>query len=652
MNNLFAQLRCSGNGKLIAVLALRLLLVFLMYSLVRCAFFVYNRDLLGMETWGQLANALRGGLLFDASAIAYTNALVILLHILPMRARHSVGYQRAIGWVYWLSNVPMFVFNLADVVYVRFTGRRTTLDVLEEFSNENPFNFLSFFLSYWGVTLFGLICIALWVWLYRRIRVVSLLRTEATKRYYLASILSMVLIAWLTVAAMRGGFTAATRPIAAANAVAFVDKVQQRELVLNTPFVLIRFIGKAPLPEYRYMSNDEARQIFDPIYRAGEHPSPHAATLQGRNVVLIIWESMAREWVGALNRDIEGYEGYTPFIDSLIQHSYCFENAYAGGLKSIDAMPNLLASLPKPGVPFVVSLYSGNELGSIVRVLSEEEGYTSAYFHNADNGLMGFDAMAKQLGFQHYYGKNEFGDDREHDGRWGIWDEPFLQFFGRTISTLKEPFFVTEFTTTSHHPFNIPSKYRDVFLEGPMPIHKCIRYTDYAIKRFFDYARTQPWYMNTLFVITADHAVAGALPEYADVRGIYRIPMIFFDPQGELVGRSLEAVQQADLMPTLLDLMGLERPMVAFGKSMFMTEGKHWAVSAINSGYQLVMGDLLMQYDGANVLAVYNLKDDPRLTKNIKNEPLPEITEMLRFLKAYLQQYSERMRHNRLVVSD
>lgn len=646
MATFFARLR----GHILVVLVLRLLLVFVMYSLARAAFYIYNYDLIAVDTLPQLVPIFLGGLRFDASAIAYTNSLVILLHILPLPCRYEVGYQRAIGWVYWLSNIPMLIFNLGDVVYFRFTTRRTTLDVLREFSNENPLHFLRFFWDYWGVTLIGLVCIVLWVWLYAQIKPSAPSRAKAGVWYYVSSTLAMLVVAGLTVASMRGGFTAVTRPITAANAMVYVDRTQQREVVLNTPFVMLRHIGKTPLPEYRYMSQEEAVRLFNPVYKGGENPSPHAATLRGRNVVLIICESMAREWSGRLNADIDGYEGYTPFLDSLMQHSYTFEDAYANGSKSIDAMPSLLASVPRPGVPFVLSVYSGNELSSIVRLLREDEGYTTAYFHNADNGSMGFDALARQLGYEHYYGRDEFDDDSEYDGIWGIWDEPFLQFFGRTISTLREPFFATEFTTTSHHPFNIPDRYREVFPEGEIPIHKCIRYTDHAIREFFAYARTQPWYMNTLFIITADHSAQGALQEYKNARGAYRIPIIFFDPRGELIGRSTDPVHQSDLMPTLIDLMGLERPVVAFGKNMFRTEGKHWVVSAINSGYQLIMGDYLLQYDGAQVLAVYNMKDDPRLGTNLKDESLPEIAEMRRFLEAYLQQYAERMRTNRLTV--
>lgn len=631
-------------------LALRLGLVALMYTLMRGIFYLYNKDLLGIDSWHQLGRIFYGGLRFDASAIIYTNVLVILLHLLPLTVRHRPKYQRAIGWIYWLSNIPMLVLNLGDVVYYRFTGRRTSLDVLDEFASEDPLGFVHFLWSYWGITLTGITLVTVWVWLYRRIAVVVRPTLRRPWLYYISSLVLSTVCVGLSIGAMRGGFLHATRPISPANASAYVDKAEQRAMVLNTPFTMLRLIGKPELPPYRFMPDEKATKYFDPIYRPEVQPTPYSGKMRGRNVVVIIWESLAREWVGGLNQDIHDYEGYTPFVDSLLSQSYYFTEAYAGGTKSIDAMPNLFSSVPKPDSPFVLSPYSGNRLSSIAQI-ARDAGYSTAFFHNAPNGSMGFDAMAHQLGFEYYYGKDEFGDNSQFDGSWGIWDEPFLQFVCRTLGSLQEPFLAAEFTTTSHEPYRLPKDYESVFSEGPLPIHRCVRYTDYALRQFFTLARSQPWYANTLFVITADHAVPGVLEQYKNSRGAFRIPMIFFDPQGMLVGSNSEAiVQQADLMPTLIDLLGLERDVVAFGKNMLAPTGANWAVNTISGGYQLIRDNYLLQYDGERLLGVYDYKVDPKLTQNLKNEKLPEVKGHVEFLQAYLQQFSERMRSNSLVV--
>lgn len=626
------------------VLVWRICIVLVIYTLCRGLFAWYNADLLQLDGWATIARIFRGGLVFDLSGVLYVNLLVIVLHVLPIPWKYHPRYIRTLDIIYWLCNIPALACNLADIVYYRFTGRRTGLEVLDEFSNENPSHFLGFFVDYYPITLSGITLIALWVLLYRLMRP-STKPKLSTKAYYAYSILAFLLWGVFTVGGLRGGYFRKSRPIAPNNASIYVDKPQQQPMVLNTPFVIIRTGDKQHLSEYDY--GDDIKSLYSAELREPE-ASPYSGAFRGRNVVVIIWESLASEWTGELNRDIAGYTGFTPFLDSLMRESYLFERAYASGLKSIDAMPAIFASVARPIVPFVSSVYSGNALNGLPEML-RRKGYDTRFYHNAPNGSMGFDAMAHQLGFASYRGKNEFNNDDEYDGAWGIWDEPFLQYVAEDISTMREPFLASEFTTTSHSPYRIPERYHDRFPQGTNPQHRCMRYTDYALEQFFRTARTKPWYNNTLFIIVADHSVPGELEAYKNANGAFRIPIIFHDPQGKLRGRDTETVvQQADFLPTLADLLGLDEAMITFGNNMFREGGEHFAVHHINDVYQMVRGDYAMQFDGERVIALYNAKLDPRFERDIKDEAPEVIAEMLPFFKAYLQEFSHRMRGNLL----
>ncbi|MDY3090456.1 MAG: sulfatase-like hydrolase/transferase [Porphyromonas sp.] len=637
------QMRAS----LPSVLCQRFALALLIYTLTRAVFGLYNADLLGFTSASEVLHVFVGGLRFDLAGLLYVHLLVIALHLLPLRLCYRAGYQTMLSWLYWLCNVPAFLFNMGDIVYYRYTGNRTTLSVFSEFANEDKWAFVGFFLSYWPVTLTGLALMAPWIWLYRRIGRATMPELSAARFYGLGIALIFPTIA-LVIGGIRGGFSVATFPIAPGHATHYIARPEQRAMVLNTPFTLIRLAGKPGLSPWRYMSEEEARQRYSAL-RADARPSEWTGRFAGRNIVLIVWESLSREWVGSLNRHIAGYEGFTPHLDTLIwEQGFAFERAYAGGGKSIDALPALLAGVPRPGVPFVMSPYSGNALYALPHILGAE-GYQTRFYHNAPNGSMGFDAMARQLGFGAYRGKDEFGDDSEFDGRWGIWDEPFLQFMARDLTSVREPFLAVEFTTTSHDPYRIPEKYHARFPEGKHPQHRCMRYTDYALAEFFRTARQQPWYQNTLFVITADHATAGDLEYYKNQHGAYAIPMIFFDPRGELRGLNTERiVQQSDLMPTLLDLLGIKRPVVAFGHNMFAEDEEHFAVNALDGAYQIIRGDYLMQYDGERVLGLYNIRLDPELKTDLRARAPEVLTEMLPLMQAYLQDFSQRMRENKL----
>jgi phosphoglycerol transferase MdoB-like AlkP superfamily enzyme len=387
----------------------------------------------------------------------------------------------------------------------------------------------------------------------------------------------------------------------------------------------------------------------------------HSSTIHLNNVVILIVESFGREYIGALNETLEGgkYQGYTPFVDELCDSSATFRWSFCNGRKSIDGMPSILSGIPMFVEPFFLTPASMNEVGGIAQALGEN-GYETAFFHGAENGSMGFQAFARKTGFQKYFGRTEynadsrFDGDKDFDGMWAIWDEPFLQFYAQQMSELREPFMTAVFTASSHHPFRIPEEYRDTFPEGPLIIHKCIRYTDHALRRFFETARRQPWFKNTLFVLTSDHTNLSDHDFYQTDIGGFCSPIIFYDPSGQLLqpGRRESIAQQTDIMPSVLGLLGYDKPFVAFGCDLFQTPpDSTWAVNYNNGIYQYVKHNLLLQLNSATgqSTALYELTDS-LLQHNILGQR-PVQPQMERELKAIIQQYMSRMNENRLMVT-
>ena len=136
---------------------------------------------------------------------------------------------------------------------------------------------------------------------------------------------------------------------------------------------------------------------------------------------------------------------------------------------------------------YLTSTYGENKLSSIASSLVSK-GYSSAFFHGGYNGTMNFDNYTKKVGYRHYYGKNQYNDDRDYDGNWGIYDEPFLQYTVKQLDTISKPFVATVFTLSSHHPYKIPEQHKGSFPKGTMIVHETVGYTDYALKRFFESA--------------------------------------------------------------------------------------------------------------------------------------------------------------------
>lgn len=622
----------------------RIVLALLMLTVARCIFLWHNADLLHLESTAATLRAFQGGLRFDLAALVYLNALTLVLHFLPQRWTAQRWGRTLLRWTYLVPNIVGLIANMADVVYFRFTLNRTTMAVFREFSNENPFRFFGFLWDFLPITLLTLSLIALWNAL-DRIPQLRVLGWKACKEAMVSTALFLV-CGVLAFGSVRGTFSD-LRPLAPHNASLYCNEPQQQALVLNTPFSLLRTAGKTAMPIHTYFSEAEANRYFS-AERVPTTDGTLSGRFKGRNVVMIIWESMAKEWVGGLNQQHPNYPTYTPFVDSLLPHSFAMTDAYACGTQSVDAMPALFGSITRPGQPFVTSPYAGNGLTALPEFL-KKAGYYTAFFHNAQNGSMGFDAFSRKMGFHDYFGMDEYNNPKDFDGGWGIWDEEFLQFFAHKLSTFKQPFFATEFTISSHHPFHLPARYEKDFPRDDVAYHALIRYTDMSLRKFFQTVRTMPWYRNTLFIITADHAVPGARQEYKNAVGRFSIPFIFYDPREEWVGTSATTFQQADFLPTLLDLLDLQQPrMISFGHNAFSPAAPHFAVSSIGQMYQMVQGEWVLHFDGDKVQGFYNKREDPNLKRNLAGQNLPAMQGMLPVLKAYLQDFTHRMKDNRL----
>ena len=275
------------------------------------------------------------------------------------------------------------------------------------------------------------------------------------------------------------------------------------------------------------------------------------------------------------------------------------------------------------------------------------KGYYSAFFHGADHGSMGFESFSKVIGYNDYYAledfvkKPEYGGSDMFDGFWAIWDEEFLQYMCDEMSTFREPFVVSAFTASSHHPYNVPERYQDIYpQEGNLPIYRGIRYSDHALKLFFDKASQQPWFDNTLFVLTADHTNLSEHPQYQSDYGKFRVPIIFYCPQDSLSGRRPCIAQQSDITPSILGYLGYDKPYYGFGQDLFhVTDGETWAANLQNGLYSYYKGDLVIQFDGENETGLFAYRDDPTLKQNLKGTQPQIEQEMLRHLKALIQQY-------------
>ena len=435
---------------------LNMLVAYLVWMLSRVAFFAENWSTFApYMSWSLFKSMLHGALVFDTSALLYVNSLYLVLMLLPLHLKERPGFHKGLKWLFVVTNAIALAMNLMDAVYFQYTGRRSTVSVFTEFANEGNIAsiILTEFARHWYLVL-AFIALVFILW-----RCYTKPRLEVYRfghHYYISQLVALLVMIPLAIVGIRGSVTAGTRPITISNANQFVNRPVESSVVLNTPFSMIRSIGKKAFVTPDYMTPQEMEAIYSPVH---EHPAMDGG-IPGKNVVILIVESMGKEYIGSLNRDLDGgsYKGYMPFIDSLLSQSLTFKYSYANGRISMDAMPSILSGLPMMVEPFFLTPASLNDVEGLPMMLGRE-GYSSAFFHGAHNISMGFSAYAHSIGYQHYYGLDEYcqspkyGGMDDFDGKWAIWDEPFLQFTLDGIGGMKQPFLATVFTASSHHPY-------------------------------------------------------------------------------------------------------------------------------------------------------------------------------------------------------
>ena len=628
-------------------------IAYVLYFMARIIYLLVNYSYFEQGlSFSHLIEMLGGGLVFDTSAILVTNIPYIVMMLFPWHAKENNTYQLICKWVFIVINGIALTINLCDSVYFQYTMRRTTTTVFREFSNEG--NLGSIFLTETLHHLYLVLLFAFFIWCAWRLYVKTGLECKRLRPwpYALTVFLSLAAFAPFVVAGIRGGFTTAVRPIAISNANQYVNRPVEAALVLNTPFSLYRTIGKDVfvVPDY-YSSEQEMEGIYTPV-----HVPSDTIPMTKKNVVVLIVESFGREYIGALNKTLEGgrYKGYTPYVDALIRKSVTFTHSYCNGRKSIDGMPSILSSIPMFVEPFFLTPASMNHIDGLASILAAE-GYQTAFFHGAQRGSMGFQAFSRATGFQNYYGREDydddtrFGGDRDFDGMWAIWDEPFLQYYATKMSEMKEPFMTAVFTASSHHPYAIPEQYKSQYPEEGIIIHKCIRYTDMAIGKFFEKVSREPWFNNTIFVLTSDHTNLSDHAFYQTDIGGFCSPIIIYEPgnpkrQGEVQDK---IAQQIDILPTVLGMLHYQKPFFSFGIDVLNTPKEDtWAVNYLNGIYQYVKQGYVLQFDGVQSKAVYSLNDS-LMQHNLVGKT-PKQPQMERELKAIIQQYMSRMTQDRL----
>ena len=659
------KLKALTNSNLLK----QMLFAFGILSISRLVWFVANVFWLPPIGIDEYVYAHLVGIYFDIPVVALIYLPVWIWVVYGDSWRQQFPIVNRILFV--ISSMVVLIFNGIDTGYSQVTAKRSGFELFDTLGDDAN-RFAPYLTDNWYIIL-GLAAIGYLI--FRWVPVRGQYPDINFRARPLRGLVATAAFGGLWLLSFRGGFQ--LRPLRAIDASNFVQP-EIAPLVTSTPLQIISTWQRNGLPDFEFEiqfptnstvtsdpKNSRAHQwLFDSSTTLT--PFPMSRTLGGGwvqpNIVFIVVESLARDYTGFGNG-----KPFTPFLDKIaadpqtIQFPYCFAN----GTKSIEMVPSIFCGMPSLMSEFyVTSAYANNKVNNAYQLA---KGYKTAFFHGSNNGTMGFQSFLKQTGLQQYHGIDQYPSDlynRDFDGNWGIFDEPYLQHFSNCLDTLNNPnipFFASVFTLSSHHPYTIPAPYLNKLPGSPGTVQHTIAYADIALQKFLQTASTKPWFKNTVFVITGDHTSHSDKEYFYSQSGHYEVPFLIYAPgidikliNEKLSGRETiihsatqKTLSQCDIIPTLWNLLGANNPRLGFGRSAFDPSYKGYSTHIDKDLYYIIQYPFVLALNQQGQVVDYH----KQLRNNNKAQKLPLEGPQFEWLRATLQcqmsEYSQRIKQNR-----
>ena len=336
-----------------------------------------------------------------------------------------------------------------------------------------------------------------------------------------------------------------------------------------------------------------------------------------KNVVVIIVESLTYKYIDYLN---EGKKyGVTPNIDKIASEGLIFTNFFANGQRSIEGAQAILTGIPPlPGIPDIISLsVNYSRLGE----LAKANHYRTIFVTSTLKESFSLDLMVYASGIEEYYGREDYNlllNYPEARERTLGWDYETFMLLSDKLNEYGQPFIAFVNASSDHTPFPRMQEPFTKYTHGQESeggYLNMLHYTDWAIGEFMTKMSKQRYFNDTVFIITADHALAHFQTD--DPYGKFKIPLILYSPKHIPKGNSERFASQIDIIPSMIDMLNLEGKFSNIGKSIF-APSNNFAVTKEGSLINILAKEGFLQHSHQQVLKFIpsqNTEDE-----NLKNE--------------------------------
>jgi phosphoglycerol transferase MdoB-like AlkP superfamily enzyme len=420
---------------------------------------------------------------------------------------------------------------------------------------------------------------------------------------------------------MRGGFQLA--PLNQSS-VYFSDNNFANQAAINAPWNFMHSLDhntESKDNPFNYVEQKQARLLVDSllvkgtaasnIFRPGSSAKP--------NVIFIVWESFTEKATHLLRDNIP----VTPMFNELKKEGIYFSNIYAAGDRTDKGIVAVLSGYPsQPTTSIVKTPLKASKLPMISRQLASN-GYSTSFFYGGELEFANMKAYLLGGNFKKFTSKDDF-DSKDQNSKWGAHDGVVMKTVIEGLKKETTPFFCTWLTLSSHEPFEVPTAPVIKGSDNESLFLNSLHYTDQVVYDFIQQCKAQPWWNNTLVVITADHG--HRMPATGRRIDDFKMPILFLG--GILDQRNIindQVGSQVDIPATVLGQLRLPATDFTWSKSLVDSSIRPWAYFCFNNGYGFVLPGSYFIFDNVGKKPIESA-GNPTPTDILKGKAVQQLT--------------------------
>lgn len=336
------------------------------------------------------------------------------------------------------------------------------------------------------------------------------------------------------------------------------------------------FIASVPLPEFLRPPRPELAEITSGLSDVGTplrreiFSSAQIEPGRPKNLILVMLESVSNEYLSLFGHP----EPTTPRLKAYGDRLEIFPLIFCNFPESSNADFSLVTGLHPPTEIYLIEKPEYHAR-TMIEMLNDA-GYHSTMFSSgfiADSGLASF---YRPRGFSQIFDPNLIAGLKSEDyWDWGIKKhvmiDKILEHVADVTAAGKQPFFVYYRTAFPHLPFvRVTAEHavfsEDDYLTGSLVgrYKNCLHYLDEQLARLIAGIERAGLRENTIIAFVGDHGTLLGKPEQKGQTGhgfniypeLINIPFIIVHPEAKGLKINSNFGSQADIMPTLLNLIG------------------------------------------------------------------------------------------------